>query len=580
MKTAWCRPIWSGFEADKTGNVAITAALCLPLILYSLALGVDYGMITLQQRRLQQLSDIGAIVAASDIDNAAANLATNFQKNGILVAVKTAGGYTTPDGSLPLDSSKIGQFQAVAEYTPGTYVADPTIPAGQRFAAGVKPYDAVKVAMTQKAEFAFASAFASPPTLHATGTASASKVAAFSIGSRLASMNGGVLNALLGSLLGTTVSLKVADYEALLSTDVDLLSFLDLLATDLNLTAANYDKVLSTSITYPQLLKTLGKTPGLSAAASRTIAALEKTLSTTQLKVKLEDLVNLGQTGERLVGTGSHLLVQASALDIISTTALAANQKKQVAVNVAAGVPGLTNVTLNLAIGERPQGVTSNALGTTGAAVRTAQLRLQIEATVSGLAAITGIKVRIPLYVEAAYGEAKLQTFSCLGGNPRNASLGVDVVPGVAEIALGDVDPTAMANFGSKPRVTRATIIDATLLKVSAMADTTATNSTKQRLTFQQADIAAKTIKNVSTRDTLTTTVQSLLKKTDIRLQLLFITLGTDATVLGAIADTLSAATAPLDELLYNTLLLLGIKIGEADVRFTDARCQQSVLVQ
>jgi len=38
--------------------------------------------------------------------------------------------------------------------------------------------------------------------------------------------------------------------------------------------------------------------------------------------------------------------------------------------------------------------------------------------------------------------------------------------------------------------------------------------------------------------------------------------------------------TKPLHELLFNLLTLLGIKIGEADVRVTDVRCQQSVLVQ
>ncbi len=82
------------------------------------------------------------------------------------------------------------------------------------------------------------------------------------------------------------------------------------------------------------------------------------------------------------------------------------------------------------------------------------------------------------------------------------ASIGVDVVPGVAEIALGDIDPSAMANFGS------------------------------------------------------------------------------NAAVQSAIADTRSCVTAPIDELLYNTLPMLGIKIGEADVRFPDARCQRSVLAQ
>jgi len=251
-----------------------------------------------------------------------------------------------------------------------------------------------------------------------------------------------------------------------------------------------------------------------------------------------------------------------------------------VAVNLAGTIPGLTSVTLKLAIGERPKTIASNAVGATGAAVRTAQIRLAIEASVPGLGAIAGIKVRVPLYVEAAYAEAKLASFACLGGGVRSASIGVDVVPGVAEIALGDVDPTAMANFGSKPRVTAATIIDALLLKVNALADVNLTNTQKTRLTFQTNDITNKTVKNVSTRDTLTSAVQSLIGGTDIQIQLLILTLGTNKVVMQAIADTLSGITAPLDDVLYNTLLMLGIKIGEADVRFTDARCQQSVLVQ
>ncbi|TCU11840.1 hypothetical protein EV132_11611 [Rhizobium sullae] len=160
------------------------------------------------------------------------------------------------------------------------------------------------------------------------------------------------------------------------------------------------------------------------------------------------------------------------------------------------------------------------------------------------------------------------------------ASIGVDVVPGVAEIALGDVDPSAMANFGSKPRVTRAAIIDAILLKVSAMADVNPTNMSKARRTFQSSDIAAKTVKNVSTHDSLISAVQSLLRNTAIQIQLLFLTLGSNAAVQSAIADTRSCVTAPIDELLYNTPHMLGIKIGEADVRFPDARCQQSVLAQ
>ncbi|TBZ20565.1 hypothetical protein E0H38_12760 [Rhizobium leguminosarum bv. viciae] len=566
--------------ADASGNIAIMAAISAPLILYSLGLGVDYGMMTLQQRRLQQLSDIGAIVAAADISHAADNLVANFDQNGLNVAVRTDKGYATKKGSLPL-TSDLKQFDAVAEFTPGTYLADASVALGSRFAAGAQPYDAVKVGITQKAELIFATAFAAAPNLRAVGTASASKLAVFSIGSRLASLNGGVLNTLLGSLLGTSLSLKVADYEALTSADIKLLPFLDMLATDLNLTAGTYDELLATDISYSRLLKTLGKTGGLTPTVTNALNTIEKALGTTQVKIKLEDLFDLGSTGERMIGSGSHLSAEASVMDIVSAAAVAANQKKQVAANLGASVPGLATVKLTLAIGEMPKGAASNAIGAVGATVRTAQVRLALEVSVLGANSLAGLKVRVPLYLEVAHAEARLASITCLGGGARNASVGVEVVPGVAELSLGDVDPKAFVNFDSSPRVTRATLIDALLLSVSGMAHVNLSNLSKSKLTFQPTDIAAKTIKNVSTKDTLTSALQSLMKETDIQVSVLGLGVGLSKTVVqGAVADTLSELTKPLDELLFNLLTLLGVKIGEADVRVTDVRCQQSVLVQ
>lgn len=568
------------FAIDLSGNIAIMAAPSAPLILYSLGLGVAYGMMTLQQRRLQQLSDIGAIVAAADINHAAGNLVANFDENGLNIAVRTDAGYATKNGSLPL-TADLEQFDAIADFTPGTYLADASVPLGSRFAAGTQPYDAVKVGITQKAELTFATAFAAAPNLRAVGTASASKLAAFSIGSRLASLNGGVLNTLLGSLLGTNLSLKVADYEALTSADIKLLPFLDMLATDLNLTAGTYDEVLATDISYPRLLKTLGKTGGLTPTVTRALDAIEKALGTSPIKIRLEDLFDLGPAGGRVVGSGSKLSAEASVMDIVSAAAIAANQKKQVSANLNGSMPGLATVKLTLAIGEMPKGAASNGIGAVGATVRTAQVRLALEVSTLGINSIAGLKVRVPLYLEVAHAEARLASITCLGNGARNASVGVDVVPGVAELSLGDVDPNAFVNFGSAPRVTRATLIDAPLLDVSGLAHVNLTNLSKSKLTFQSADIAAKTIMNVSTKDTLTSAMASLIKETDIQVSILGLGIGLSKTVVqSAVADTLSALTKPLDELLFNLLTLLGVKIGEADVRVTDVRCQQSVLVQ
>jgi len=51
--------------------------------------------------------------------------------------------------------------------------------------------------------------------------------------------------------------------------------------------------------------------------------------------------------------------VDASMMDILSAAAIAANQKKQVAVNLNAAVPGIAGTKLTLAIGEPPKELAS-----------------------------------------------------------------------------------------------------------------------------------------------------------------------------------------------------------------------------
>jgi uncharacterized membrane protein len=563
----------------RDGNIAIMAAICAPLILSCLALGVDYGAMTLQQRRLQQASDIAAIVAAADISNAASNLVANFQQNGINVAVKFKDKYAISGGPVGNDVD-LARFDAIAEYTPGTYLADLGTEQTERFVPGRQPYDAVRVSLRQKANLIFGGAIVSAPTLTAVGTASSSKIVAFSVGSRLGSLNGGVLNSVLGALLGTSLSLKAVDYEALATADLNLLSYLDLLATRLDLTAVTYDQLLQTEVGLPAILGALQATKGVSSTAARATALIESKVAKTQIKMKLRELVDLGPLGTHLIGTGSNLAVQASLLDVISATAQAANHRKQIAIDLGGTIPGIANTTLNLAIGEPPKGVTSRAVGSQGAVVRTAQVRAALNVGVTGLSVLAGLKISVPIYVEIAYSEARLSSVKCLGRGPKNADVGIEVVPGVAEITLGQVDNSAFANFGKKPRVEEATIIDTAVLKAIAKAHAEVTNTSKTQVNFTASDIRDKLTKNVSTRDSLTSTVQSLLKNTDVDIELLFLKLMTDKAAAAALGDTLSSLTRPVDELLYNTLLMLGIKIGEADVRVTDARCQQSVLVQ
>ncbi len=563
---------------DRSGNVAIMAGITAPLMMGVLALGVDYGSLTVQKRHLQNTADLAAISAASasDVERAVFQY---FQLNNKNIAVKTASGILTETGTTPFDpNTAFSTRDGYAEVIKGRYVPDASVGVGKRFVENATPSNAVKVNIYEKGHIYFASTFTTAPTISAVGTAAAQRVAAFSVGSRVTSLNNGLLNNLLGGLLGTTISLNLVDYQALVAADVNALKIIDALALDLNLTAGTYRDVLKTEITYGKFVSALLKATGTRPTVTAALKSLEKALNKSTVKLRLEQVLALEPILDKQIGNAENLNVQAGIFDLITAAATAANGGKQLSLDAGVTVPGLASTKITLAIGEPPVGTPSLALGSTGSVVRTSQTRLSIDTKVDGLKALLGLSVNVPLYVEVANAEAKLTEIRCAANS--TAAVDVDVVPGIAEISLGNVDTTAFNNFGRDPRVTKAAIVDALVLKINGMAHVDAANMTKTKLTFQQSDITQATVKSVSTKDATTSLVKSLLKNLDVDINVLFLTIGSPTVVQAALAETLSVATVPIDALLYNTLMLLGIKIGEADVRVTDARCAHPALVQ
>ncbi|MBX3573077.1 MAG: hypothetical protein KF694_12070 [Mesorhizobium sp.] len=117
-------------------------------------------------------------------------------------------------------------------------------------------------------------------------------------------------------------------------------------------------------------------------------------------------------------------------------------------------------------------------------------------------------------------------------------------------------------------------------IKVNATAHVAATNVKAKDLTFSHNDILSLTAKSVSTSNLLETAVSSLLGDLSLSVQAGGVKIGLSGPVSTALGKTLSAVAAPLDSLVYNLLLALGIKIGEADVRVHGVACQRAVLVQ
>ncbi|MDX8481219.1 pilus assembly protein TadG-related protein [Mesorhizobium sp. VK24D] len=568
--------------ADRRGNFAVMTALCTPVALALTAFAVDEGSLYNERRAAQSIVDLAAITAAANINNAQQAVLTTLSDNGITsVAVEQQGTTIAPTAT-----------KAVVQVVPGRYSGVSSIAAGSRFEAGKLPYNAVQVSLKKQGTLYFAASMMAPPVIGTAATASAQPEAAFSVGSRLASVNGGILNALLGSLLGGNISLSVMDYNSLISADVDVLSFTDALATQLHLTAATYSDVLASKATVGQIATAMANVPGLDRTAKLALQTMASSATNT-VKIPLSHLVDLGSVGSLGLGQKpAGLSVDASAMSMLSAAAALANGTNQVSVNLGATIPGLTSTTLQIAIGEPMQNSPWLAVGELGTVVRTAQTRIKLNASVTvGTPNLGGgiklLAVNLPLNVEVAYAEAKLTDISCATG-PSSIKVSIAAQPGVVEAHLANSNASGFADFTQPQSFSNADIADLKLLLVPLLQVTgssafSVTNMAPTNLTFSSTDIANKAIKTVSTKNLTQSLTTSLVNNLSLTVNALG--LGLDVTTLlstvkPAVTTLLNGVTAPVDDLVHNVLAALGVHVGEADVRVTGAVCGRSVLVQ
>ncbi len=452
----------------------------------------------------------------------------------------------------------------------------------------------------------FGGAFMDPPVIGVKAVAAATPQAAFSIGSRLADVDtkeSPLLNSLLGGLLGTSISLQAMDYKALLNTDIEVLSFLDVLTTRLNLTAASYSDVLATQATVGQIAGAMAHVPGLDSTSRLALETLAANASATAA-FPLTKLVDLGNVGKLALGQKPPgLVVAAGALDMLMAAAVVANGSRQIDLGTGIALPPLANMQLKVAVGEPPQSSPWFRVGQQGALVRTAQTRIKLTADVAignsnPVAGLNLASVSLPINVELAYGEAEITDISCPTGRPESRKVTIAARPGLASLKLARNDS---ANFGDFTRpqsfgdaqIAKAavelkllgiTVLKLPLVEVSGRSEVDIGNTAKQTLVFNDADIAAKKIKTVTTSDYTQSLTTSLLDRLDLHVSAVGLPLSFLDDVLNLVKPpviaVLRTATAPVDKLLYNLLKTLGIGLGQADVRVTGATCGRSVLVQ
>ncbi|MER9334066.1 hypothetical protein NKJ06_08665 [Mesorhizobium sp. M0293] len=571
--------------SDRKANFAVMTALMAPVGLALAAVAIDEASIYTERREAQAMVDLAAITAASNITNINTAVVTTLTDNGMPGVVVQGSGQTI--------APAVGK--TVVSVTPGRYAASGTN-VSQRFQASVAPYNAVRVTLKKIPARYFASSLIPTPVIGTEAIASMTPQATFSVGSRLASVNGGILNALLGSLLGGNISLSVMDYNGLISADVSVLSFISALATQVNVTGGTYSDVLASKATVGQIATAMANVPGLGNTAKVALQTIASK-STSTVKIPLSSLVDLGTVGSLGLGqTPTGLGVDASAMGMLSAAAVLANGTNQAQVNLGATVPGLLSTQLTIAIGEPAQFSPWLAIGGIGTTVRTAQTRIKLVASVGvGTPSLGGgislLAVNLPLNVEVAYAEARLTDITCPTG-PSSIKVSIAAHPGIAALHLANSNTSGFGDFSQPQTFTDAEIADVSLkllliniplIQVMGSAATAITNNNPTTLTFDATDIANKTIRTVSTRNITQSLTTSLVSNLSLSVNALG--LGIDLTALlgavkPAVVAVLNGITAPVDDLLYNVLSALGVGVGEADVRVTGATCGRSVLVQ
>jgi uncharacterized membrane protein len=545
------------FIADTRGNFAIMGAGCM-VLLGCAALGVDIGSIYADRRKSQSAADLAAIVAAGNLGKATRAAAATVMANGYPASA--------------LVSVELGSYAANAALAPQTRFVTPATGAA----------NAARVTLKTQTPLYFARMFTGGRSyfdITTRVTAASTAIASFAIGSRLAALNGGLLNAVLGRMLGTTLSLSVMDYQALIDAHIDAFDFLNALATRLDLTGVTYDSVLSGNVKVADIVAAMLSAQqaanGMNAATTA-LSNISLALAGLTTTIVPGTLIDAGPYAPMTVGSKPKTGVSVSVFDLLSATGAIANGTNQIAASVNLGLPGIASVSVMATIGERPQGASWMTVGTQGASVHTAQTRVLVSNRLHGSGPVPA--VNLPIYVEVASGTATLDGVSCGRPDVTTSSVTLGVTPGIVDAWIGNVSAADMTNFTRKPDPGAATLVNLGAVTVTGRAHAGMGNTTPSPVSFSYADVSAQTKKTVTTTDFTSSLTASLLG--DLSLKVNVGPLGLPVPGLGpAVTGIIGGATASIDQVLASVLATLGVGVGQADVWVSGIRCDGAVLV-
>ncbi|HVW74248.1 MAG TPA: response regulator [Rhizomicrobium sp.] len=551
----------SGFLQNQSGAISLIAALSIAMLVAIAAVVIDAGSLYYARRNLQATSDAAALAAVQNPAQASAIAASVFNNNG----------YSNP--SLVV--------------TTGTYTANEAQTVQSRFTASASGVNAVRVQATWQQPTYFSTFFGlgRDMTLVTQSIAARVPTASFGVGTAVARLNNGLLNSMLGQLWGSTVSLSLIDYQALATTNIQALPFLNQLASDINV-SGSYQQLASSSVTVGQLINAMLQTVNSSGEGNVTGAALALQSLELQLAaatpITLSSLIDITPLNGRTIGDvvpATDPSLQLNLMSLISASARTVAAGRLVNIGTALTVP-VTNsaISTRLAIGNQMVQV---SMASPGSSIGTAQIRLALNATVTSVnLGVATVAVQVPIFMQAASGQATLLSMPCTIAGDRAQ---ISASSGLTTLRFGMVSDAALQNFSSPVTPVAVPAVNVTLLgipvQINISGGVSVASSGPTTLDFTQADIDTGTVKSVpsgsatpfsllSTSFTLTPNVGNIP-----------LINGLLSSLLSALNPLIASLIAPLDAPVDETLATFGLALGVTDVRVFDVSCRAPTLV-
>ncbi|WP_274519148.1 pilus assembly protein TadG-related protein [Inquilinus limosus] len=594
------------------GAIAPFAALMLVPLIGTAALATDVGLWYAQQRHLQVATDVSALSAAlkiSDATTIAGNLlkANGFETSSLTSAVP---GVYCPEGAKPADRFKLGLTACEAgdpapdEYSAVQVTAHATVP-------GVLSRSLLQTGDGQMGQGGSPNKEGIYP-ISTRSTAARIDEAGLQAGTGLLTLDttqSPLLNAVLGGVLGTKINLTAVHYNGLVNTDIDALTFLDALATHVGASVGTYDGLLDSNVKVGQILQAAidvlhkqGNIAGLDLDALNALLALQSQIAGNP-DLALGKLLDLGLWKTQEVGSStkpSALQAGLNLYQLVTLSAQVANSQNFISIpSLTLGLPGVASVEVAATVIEKPQRPPF-AFGPKGISVHTAQVRTQIKLQLLDLFGLLGQGIQLPVYIEAASGDATLGPITC----DPDVRVEVDATVHAAAAYIGTLPMGLMTNFSHKINyqtdIQPAPLIDIKVLllglvHIDGRAKLELLEGHKT-MVFDKQDIDDQVAQQVWGGGAVDNLLGSLgidpvTGKPNLELKACVLSLGNicllpvDLSVVSSTVTALNQLLAPvikgvLDPLVDNLLAALGVRIGVMDVVVTGVRCGVPVLIE